>query len=87
MGAAVVEVDLTPLFETAKLLYDGPWVAERTATVGDFIDSHSDDVHPITRSIIAQGAARLAVDTSRGLYRLAELRGASSRLFAGFDAV
>lgn len=87
MGATLIEVDLTPLFETAKLLYDGPWVAERTAAVGDFINGHPGDVHPITKAIIEQGTAKSAIETFRGLYRLAELRGAASKLFAGFDAL
>ena len=29
LGAAIVEVDMEPFYETARLLYDGPWVAER----------------------------------------------------------
>lgn len=87
MGATLVEVDLTPLFDAVKLLYDGPWVAERTAAVGEFISRHPGDVHPITKAIIEQGTAKSAVETFRGLYRLAELRGAASKLFASFDAL
>jgi allophanate hydrolase len=37
LGASLEAVDLTPFFEAARLLYDGPWVAERTAAVGEFV--------------------------------------------------
>src|SRR5262245_29217606 len=72
LGAALVEIDLTPFLEAAKLLYEGPWVAERTAAVGDFIARRPGDVHPVTRRIIEQGNRQSAADAFRGLYRLAE---------------
>jgi allophanate hydrolase len=85
LGAGLVEVDLTPFLEAARLLYEGPWVAERTAAVGDFIAERPDEIHPITRSIIAQGKQRSAVEAFRGLYRLTELRAACRDGLAGID--
>lgn len=87
LGARIVEIDITPLLETAGLLYEGPWVAERTAAVGDFIASHPKAIHEVTARIVAQGQGRSAVDTFRGLYRLEELRAVSRRLMAGYDAL
>jgi allophanate hydrolase len=87
LGAELVEIDLTALFETAKLLYEGPWVAERTAAVGEFIARRPQDVHPVTRAIISQGNAKSATDVFRGLVRLAELRGKTRRIFEGIDAL
>ena len=55
LGADLLDVDMTPFFEAARLLYEGPWVAERTAAVGDFIARRPQDVHPVTRTIISQG--------------------------------
>src|SRR5262249_57315349 len=37
LGADLIAVDLTVFFETARLLYEGACLAERTAAVGDFI--------------------------------------------------
>ena len=37
LGAELVEVDLAPFLVAAELLYAGPWVAERTAAVGEFL--------------------------------------------------
>ncbi len=40
MGAKIEEIDIFPLLETARLLYEGPWVAERYAAVGAFIEKN-----------------------------------------------
>ncbi|MBN9499813.1 MAG: allophanate hydrolase [Afipia sp. 62-7] len=74
LNAEVIEVDFTPFLETARLLYEGPWIAERYAAVGAFIEAHLPDIHPITRNIIMAGKTPSAVDTFRAFYRLAELR-------------
>jgi allophanate hydrolase len=85
IGAQLIDIDLTVFFETAKLLYEGPWVAERTAAVGEFMARHADAMHPVTRQIIAQGSGKSAADVFRGFYRLAELRVKSRQVFAGID--
>ena len=87
LGASLVDIDLTPFFETARLLYEGPWVAERTAAVGDFIARHPGEVHPVTREIIAKGTKATAVELFRCLHRLAELRVAARGALAGIDAL
>jgi allophanate hydrolase len=73
-GFTVDEVDFAPFAAAAALLYDGPFVAERTAAVGDFIAAHPDDVLPVTRAIVESGGRYSAVDTFRAQYRLRALR-------------
>lgn len=87
LGAEIVEVEMEPFFETARLLYDGPWVAERYAAVGGFLESRPASFHPVVRSIIEQGRSLSAVDTFRGLYRLAELKARVREAMAGLDAL
>jgi allophanate hydrolase len=87
LGASLVEIDLGPFLETAKLLYEGPWVAERTAAVGDFIAKHPEAIHPVTRQIIGGGASATAVELFRCLHRLAELRVAARNALTGIDAL
>jgi allophanate hydrolase len=87
MGATRVEIDLTPFFEVAALLYHGPWVAERTAAVGDFIKANADAIHPITKAIISQGFEKTAVETFNALYRLRALARDALAAFAGIDAL
>ena len=52
LGGRRVEIDFTPFRETAQLLYDGPWVAERLAAFKDFYAAHADAFLPVTRKII-----------------------------------
>jgi allophanate hydrolase len=61
--AELVEIDLAPLDEAARLLYDGPWVAERTAALQALLLDNPDAIHPVVREIVA----------FNGAYRLAEL--------------
>jgi allophanate hydrolase len=84
-GAAVTEIDLEPFLEAARLLYDGPWIAERFAAVGAFVRAQPADVHPVTHAIIVRGADVDAVDTFRAFYRLAELRVKARAALAGVD--
>ncbi len=78
---------ITPLLDTAKLLYDGPWIAERAAAFGDFAASHPGALHPVTEAILGGAARFSAVDAFRGLYRLAEHRRAAEEFFARFDVL
>ena len=39
LGAVIVEIDIEPFYETARLLYEGPWVAERYITARKLIAS------------------------------------------------
>jgi allophanate hydrolase len=87
LGASLVEFDLEPLYETARLLYEGPWVAERYLVIRDLLASQPDAIHPITRDIILAGARPSAADTFAALYRLQGLRKIAERGFAGIDAL
>lgn len=86
-GHALVEVDLAPFFAVARLLYEGPWVAERYQAIRTFIERSPDALHPTTRAII-DGARRFsAADAFAGLYRLAELRRTTEVVWSGIDAL
>jgi allophanate hydrolase len=87
LGATLVEFDLEPFYETARLLYEGPWVAERYLVIRDLLASAPDSIHPVTREITAAGARLTAADTFASLYRLQALRRVAERAFAHFDAM
>ncbi len=74
LGGTPVEVDLGPFLETARLLYGGPWVAERYLAIRDFFDAQPDKVFPPVREIIAGGRDISAADTFAHLYRLRALK-------------
>jgi allophanate hydrolase len=87
LGAALVEFDLEPFYETARLLYDGPWVAERYLVMRDLLASAPDAIHPVTREIARAGERLSAADTFAALYRLQALRKTAERAFADVDAL
>ena len=85
MGAAVQEVDISPFFEAAKLLYGGPWMAERLAAIEEFIGAKPGALHPVTRELIAGAARYSAVDTFRAFYRLEELKREAKKILEDTD--
>jgi allophanate hydrolase len=87
LGAKLVEIDLEPFYETARLLYDGPWVAERYLVIRDLLASNPDAIHPVTREITIAGARPSAADTFAALYRLQGLRKVAERSFTDVDAL
>lgn len=72
LGGTAVEIDLTLFTEAAKLLYDGPWVAERWAAVGDLVLKNPDAVFPVTRRILEASKDWDAAATFRAQYQLRE---------------
>jgi len=87
LGAEIVEFDMTPFYETARLLYEGPWVAERYLVIRDLLASSPDAIHPVTREIAAAGARLTAAETFAALYRLQGLRKVAERSFSHMDAM
>jgi allophanate hydrolase len=87
LGATLVEFDLEPFYETARLLYEGPWLAERYLVIRNLLASAPDSIHPVTREITAAGSRLTAADTFAALYRLQALRRVAERAFAGIDAI
>ncbi|MGX9429006.1 MULTISPECIES: allophanate hydrolase [Bradyrhizobium] len=87
LGATLVEFDLEPFYETARLLYEGPWVAERYLVIRDLLASSPESIHPVTREITAAGARLTAAETFAALYRLQALRRVAERAFASMDAI
>ncbi|WP_422370819.1 allophanate hydrolase [Hoeflea sp.] len=84
-GINVREIDFTPFYDVARMLYEGAWIAERTAAVRDRLTQAPETLHPTTRSIIEPGLELSAVDAFEGMYRLQELRRVCEDMMAGID--
>ncbi len=87
LGGKPVEVDLVPFLETARLLYEGPWVAERYLAIRELIEAKPDSLFPVTRDIIEQGRAALAIDAFAGLYRLQAFKRDCSAVWQDIDVM
>ena len=85
LGGTPVAVDLAPFLETARLLYGGPWVAERYLAISDFFDTQSDKVFPPVREIIAGGREVSAADTFAHLYKLRAFKRVCDAVWTDID--
>ena len=83
-GASALEVDIAPLLEAARLLYSGPWLAERAAALKEVLRTPQ-IVHPVVRAIIEPGRGLSAVETFEGAYALKALEQAAARIWADVD--
>jgi allophanate hydrolase len=84
LGATLVEVDFEPLQAVARLLYEGPWIAERYAATKTLIESQPEAFHPVTLKIISGAKSLTAVGAFEAMYKLADLKRAAA---ATIDAV
>lgn len=74
MGGRIRSIDFTPFFDVARLLYEGPWVAERYTVLKDLLVADEDAIHPVVAGIV-KGAERFsAADAFEARYRLETLR-------------
>lgn len=86
-GGQAVEVDIAPLLDAAKLLYSGPWVAERTAAVEPLLRASPSAIEPTVRAIVQGGLATTGVETFRGLYALEGYRRAAEAIWDVADVL
>lgn len=85
LEAEIVELDFTPFYDVAAMLYDGAWVAERYTVVEDLMRRKPDALHPTTAHVIGAAVHLSAADAFRGMYRLKELERAAHATMAGVD--
>jgi len=87
LGAKIVDVDIEPFYAAARLLYEGPWVAERYLTAKDLIASSPESILPVTRQIILAGSRGTAADAFAAFYQLEILRRVRDHAFRAIDAL
>ncbi len=86
-GGTAVEVDVAPLLEAARLLYGGPWVAERTAVLETLLNTQPAAIHPVVRAIVQGGKGVSGVDTFRGFYALQSYARAAEELWDSVEVL
>jgi len=87
LGFALESIDFEPFFETARLLYEGPWTAERYAAIESLIESKPDALHPVTYRIISGARSLSAVAAFKAQYRLMELKRRSETAWDEIDVL
>ncbi|OYU99896.1 MAG: allophanate hydrolase, partial [Burkholderiales bacterium PBB5] len=86
-GLSPVPVDMAPLYEVARLLYDGPWVAERYSVVASLIEESPEALDSTVRQVIEAARGFDAVDAFRGRYALEALRHQAAPLWQAIDVL
>src|SRR5271166_620544 len=87
LGLRLVEIDFGPFAEVARLLYEGPWVAERYAATKPLIATNPEALHPVTRTII-EGARKFdAVSAFEAFYAHADRKRRTRRVWSDLDVM
>ncbi|MBA1275394.1 allophanate hydrolase [Stutzerimonas azotifigens] len=87
MGGEPVGIDFGPFLEAARLLYEGPWVAERYSVAGELIEQQPDAVLPVIRAVLEKAPGTTAVQLFRAQYRLQELKAICDQIMDEVDCV
>ncbi|MGV8917320.1 MAG: allophanate hydrolase [Pseudomonas sp.] len=87
LGGEAVTLDLSPFLEAARLLYDGPWVAERYSVAGELMETNPDAVLPVIRAVLGKAPAVNGVQTFRAQYRLQALKALCDKALENLDCV
>lgn len=87
IGGEPVAVDFDVFSETAALLYEGPWVAERLAAIRPFFGAQPQSVHPVVARIIDGARAFDAAHLFAASARLEQLRAQARVLLDGIDVL
>jgi allophanate hydrolase len=83
----LVTVDISPLLECARLLYEGPWVAERYAGIEDFVKTTPQLMNPVVRAIIEPATGFDAISAFKAEYRRKQLRQQANELLREIDCL
>ncbi|MBK1660390.1 allophanate hydrolase [Paracraurococcus ruber] len=85
LGGSVTRVDMAPFLAIARRLYDGAWVAERTAALRGMVEQRPEAVHRVTLGILRAGLDKRTVEAWEDFHEAAEARRLARALFAGVD--
>lgn len=87
LGVKITSIDFSAFSTLAAQLYQGPWVAERTAAVESLIETNRADFDPTVLEIIEKGIQYSAVDAYKAEYLKQDLARLIQQQLAEFDAL
>lgn len=74
IGAQIKRFDCSSLERAAAILYEGPWVAERWADLGDFVESHPGQIWEVTDNILRNGTGYNAASLFQAIHEIYTIR-------------
>jgi allophanate hydrolase len=85
LGGVKQEVDFSLFLDAAKLLYEGPWVAERYVAIEEMITQQPEALLPVIRTIIGSAENRTAMDLFKAEYQMQAYREQAKKVLREFD--
>ncbi|MGY4690723.1 allophanate hydrolase [Salibacterium sp. K-3] len=81
-GVPVSYIDTSLFSEAAAILYGGPWIVERWAALGDFVESNPGSTFPVTEDVLRSGAGSSydAASVFHAMHRLQRLKKQAAQL-------
>ncbi|MDR3587401.1 MAG: allophanate hydrolase [Desulfosporosinus sp.] len=73
-------LDCSILEKGAKILYEGPWIAERWADLGGFVESHPGSVLAVTEKILRSGEHFDAASVFKAIHELQAIKAETKKL-------
>lgn len=86
IGGRPAIVDFAPFGEAGKMLFEGPWIAERRASLEPFATQNAGSLLKVVAKVIAASDRYSAIDVFSGLRRLQQLRRQVETMFSNLDA-
>lgn len=71
---SVERFDYAPFDEIGQMMFFGPFVAERYASVGQFVEQHPDACDPTVRDIVLASNRFSAADAYQSMYRIQQVK-------------
>ncbi|MFO1368445.1 MAG: allophanate hydrolase [Marinagarivorans sp.] len=84
LGGTAVPIDFEPFLAAARLLYQGPWIAERKLATQGVAPSA---MLPVIKAIIAESVEPTASQAFAGIYQLAECKRQCDDILAQVDMI
>jgi allophanate hydrolase len=87
LGGTAVAVAFAPFRDAARLLYQGPWVAERLAALRQYDFERPDAIHPVVWQIIGGARDITALEGFTAFHELARFTRAAEAEWAKMDVL
>lgn len=87
LGHTIHEIDFEVFAETSQMMFEAPWLAERDAAVGAFIDAHPNEIDPVVKQVIQSSKGASARDAFQAIYQLHRNATAIRKVFDGVDVL
>ncbi|TNF36174.1 MAG: allophanate hydrolase [Gammaproteobacteria bacterium] len=85
MGGKKLIIDFSPFLQAARLLYEGPWVAERYVAIENMITQQPDALLPVIKTIIGGAENKSAIDAFKAEYEMQHYRRQAKQLLSKVD--